>query len=104
MPPSRKRGKRKHNGGFPSLHESNSMTNFEKYLYKNGKPRPEAPEWIKAKYWRVSIMGYTRKQLSHLSGYSERAIVEHEQPRGKGNEYPADSWLRYRLAMASVAL
>ncbi|MBB4066770.1 helix-turn-helix domain-containing protein [Gellertiella hungarica] len=65
------------------------------------KPPHDAPEHLKARYWREEVLELTRDQLAALTGFSASSIKDFENP---SKDIDPMARKRYRLACAAVAM
>jgi transcriptional regulator with XRE-family HTH domain len=61
------------------------------------------PEAEKARLWRIA-MGFSRRELAQLTGFSESLIADIEVGHYRENEHPISdrAMRRYRLACAAI--
>lgn len=68
-------------------------------------PAVDAPEHVKARWWREHVAGLSRPELAKRTGFSLSSIQQFEE----GINYPtgkppgASAWERYRTACAAVS-
>jgi transcriptional regulator with XRE-family HTH domain len=67
------------------------------------RPAPDAPEHVRARWWRENVLGLSRRQLADLVGYSETMIKEFEHGRRfDGSPLSLNALTRYRTACAAI--
>lgn len=69
-------------------------------------PGPDAPEHIRAQWWRENVVRMKRPELAELVGVSVSRIVDIEAGENRTTKQPIDeaTMRRYRLACAAVTL
>lgn len=66
---------------------------------------PDAPESLKARWWREHVVRLNRDELSDLTGFSVMSIRQFEAGVNNATGEPPgeDAWKRYRTACASIS-
>lgn len=69
-------------------------------------PPKDAPEHVRARYWRENIAKMSRPQLAEAIGYSVSSIADIEAGMNRTTRQPIDplTMKRYRLLCAGVGL
>jgi len=65
-------------------------------------PAPDAPEHVKARWWREHVAHLSRKALAERIGFSPSAINNYERGYDRSKHIPMD-YGRYRLLCGAVA-
>lgn len=69
-------------------------------------PSHDAPEHIKARYWRDEIVKMTKGEVAELTGFSVSTITDMEAGHNRTTKktIDPDAMRRYRMACAAVTL
>lgn len=69
-------------------------------------PAADAPEHVKARWWRESVANMSRSEVAELTGFSVSRIADMESGQNRSTHAPIDeaTMRRYRMACAAVSL
>lgn len=69
-------------------------------------PAPDAPEHVRARWWRIHSVKMTRAEVAELTGVSASRIADIEAGENRSTKQPIDdaTMKRYRMACAAVTL
>lgn len=94
--------------GYESAHPQDppdDMTKTRRLKRTGSTERPvqDAPEHVKAKWWREEVMGLSRPALAEMIGRSVAYIEDMERGTQRPSGAPITDYTAYRAACASVA-
>lgn len=72
----------------------------------NIPPAPDAPEHVRARWWRIHSVKMTRAEVAETTGVSVSRIADIEAGENRTTKTPIDdaTMKRYRMACAAVTL
>lgn len=67
-------------------------------------PAADAPEHVRARWWRENVVRLSRAALAEAIGYSPSIITDIERGANRGTGAPIDPAVMHRYRMACAAL